>query len=262
MLLQHGGDDIEEIESIGQILRILPLAPRGFPMQVFRGQSDWDWGLTPSMFRLSSSEIEGFNGWFGVEQTILSEFFSAAVPFLKDFRDTAFRRRMIAQHYGAPTRLLDWSFNPLVALYFATTSMEGDGAFFVARPNGDGRGSAGIDWVSEDDVEKHNFASMLPPAIDERIIAQYSCFTTHSSPKGNDAFVPVDLQGIKGPHDTQLIFKFRIREKSKAKVRLQLEQFGIDGARLFPGLDSLGAKAAWQFKRARHYQDVMKTWPD
>jgi len=52
-----------------------------------------------------------------LERVMISQFKTAGTPFLSGFDDAQIY--MTAQHYGMPTRLLDWSTNPLAALFFA-----------------------------------------------------------------------------------------------------------------------------------------------
>jgi hypothetical protein len=73
----------------------------------FRGQV-CDWSLRPSLARESVTEQE---------RTKESECFERLAEILPKVND--WERATIAQHYGVPTRLLDWSENPLVGLYFA-----------------------------------------------------------------------------------------------------------------------------------------------
>ncbi|WP_052452349.1 FRG domain-containing protein [Noviherbaspirillum autotrophicum] len=116
----------------------------------FRGQSNANDQLTPNLLRNytriePSSEAEEIIQKYHKEsryvvpsfETALSEFKRRARPFLTMTPQNDFEWMFIMQHYGAPTRLLDWTTNALVALYFA-----------IPRPNTKG------EYPALDDEEK------------------------------------------------------------------------------------------------------------
>lgn len=260
MKIYTGTDDIEEIQSVKDFFKIMipeqSLIKHGF---IYRGQENWDWKLVPSMFRLKN-----FSGgtwtWGGVEMFILQEFFREAEPYLQSFVETPFRKMMLAQHYGAPTRLLDWTSNPLVALYFATKELndnETDGAFYIARTNTSLTG--GVDYTTEQDLDKYDFCSLIPSKFDDRILAQSAIFTTHTLPKELEPFIaPEDKEDPK----QRKIYKFRVPQRFKIKIKLELEMLGITHARLFPGLDGIGHNIKWLFQRHSHWKTIIKNWND
>jgi len=78
----------------------------------FRGQSNKNWDVRPCLFRENNLTIES---------DIISEA-CARAPFEFGGR-SAFERLTKLQHYGLPTRMLDVTLNPLVALYFCVCEM-------------------------------------------------------------------------------------------------------------------------------------------
>ncbi len=91
----------------------------------FRGQSDSLWGLTPSIAR-DKKLLEN-------EHRMFYEILSLKP---NDFRDddSDYEKLITMQHYGLPTRLLDLTRNPLIALYFACNyNFDNDGAIFVIK---------------------------------------------------------------------------------------------------------------------------------
>ncbi|HZF67468.1 MAG TPA: FRG domain-containing protein [Gemmatirosa sp.] len=112
-----------EIRSLGQLIDCItpsdpdPVSGRRREAAVFRGAGDASWPLYTSLDRLGG--IERAHGKRGLEPHILRNFIRYSRPHLGHAR-TEWELLIAAQHHGLATRLLDWSWSPLVAAHFAT----------------------------------------------------------------------------------------------------------------------------------------------
>lgn len=109
---------VGEVKSLSKFVEtIISDARRDPTLNCYRGQSNAEWPSVPGIFRphmvgFSSNEQKAVRDLFAVYP---SEFFS----------DTSMLDRLVRmQHFGLPTRLMDVTRNPLVALYFAVSSKD------------------------------------------------------------------------------------------------------------------------------------------
>ncbi len=209
----------------------------------WRGHARKDWSLRPSVHR----------GDLGhrYEQNSLATFvrYSSArhanCPARNDLPSWAF----LMQHYGVPTRLLDWSESPLIAVYFAVANQAHEaeagvlsgllpgpmnhheaGLAGVIGINGEPARSLFLAMSDERIHEKHQeIIAIQANQMDPRMLAQLSHFTIHGRA------TPIEQIDVAG----QVLFQIEIAPQAKAGIRERLRQFGVREMNLFPDLEHL-----------------------
>ena len=138
----------------------------------WRGHANRDWPLAAQVFRTDPKGIRRYE-----DQSALIGHFVSRAPTRSyracPDRDDYFGWLFLAQHYGLPTRLLDWTENPLVALYFAVNELkEDDGCLWTLWPGGLNRemgASTGLVQIRDprvEEIEKGAFFPEIPEGTD------------------------------------------------------------------------------------------------
>jgi len=216
----------------------------------FRGLSQANYPLETTLIRLGGNFVE-------LERHLLRNFKKYAHRSVVE-HDSVWHWLSVAQHYGLPTRLLDWTYSPFIALHFATANIDKvdtDGAIWAVnylkahqllpvrlrdKLDLEGANVFTVEMLSESitslaelaDMSREDFIIFFePPSIDDRIINQFGLFSVSPDPR-----LSLDTWLARHP---QLWRRIIIPAQLKWEIRDKLDQANITERVLFPGLDGL-----------------------
>ncbi len=216
----------------------------------FRGMSNAAYDLKTSLMHLGE-------GYENNEAHVLRNFRKYAQRKAAP-ADSVWNWLALAQHHGLPTRLLDWTFSPYVALHFLTEEFDRfdqDGVIWCvdfmkvkallpkrlqAELSEEGANVFTTDMLAAvasnlvefDRLAREPFAVFFePPSLDERIVNQFALFSMMSSPTAR-------LDSWLTQHG-ELMRRIIVPAGLKWEVRDKLDQANVTERVLFPGLDGL-----------------------
>lgn len=203
----------------------------GSPHWLFRGVADRDHHLLlPKIGR----QIKRYD--LGIERILFRNFKRRARQFVEAQMLSDWDLLALGQHHGLPTRLLDWSTNPLVAAFFAVSSEPRNaGARVYAY-----QATNVIDpELTPDPFSIEEVAVYIPSSIAPRIVSQRGVFTTHPEPTRE--LVPTG--GKAGDH------VFDIEPLDRPYFERRLFGMAIDPSVIGADLDGLCKTLNWQYER-------------
>jgi len=252
------------IESWEHALKVLyadswnPKTKKFISPFVFRGLERTDYKLVTTLQRIGANNPGAIAN---LERYIFRTFKKYAFRDVVS-KDTTWHWLAMAQHHGLATRLLDWTWSPLVALHFATANihnMPAEGMIWMVdiravrdemptalreQMQTSSGPSFDVDTLSAIKLEPWDLVNypdqrsedgfvifFEPPSMDDRIINQYALFSILSDPQGSQ-----EEWLLRRPH---LCRKVILPADKKWEIRDNLDQANITERVLFPGLDGL-----------------------
>lgn len=235
-----------EINSAGEFLSILEDIYDVSGL-LFRGQHS-DWPLIPKLGRVRSRTE--FDNVHKLESSMLKDIKIQSWPYLEHHPSNDWDWLSICQHHGLPTRLLDWTESPLVALWFSVSQSPQRFMEYDCKPN-----DYGVVWVywpedkyllksdgaySPFEVKIPQF--FKPRTISSRISAQSGWLCANPVNLENNNFDSLE----SSERNKLKLTKFKIPWNRFQGIRFELNRYGIHYGTLFPGLDGLIKKIEWE----------------
>lgn len=249
---------MESLKDVAQLFGLMDEIRVNFPYSPlwWRGQDVADWQMVPSVYRITDR---------GPYERGISDRFKARArsryakcPADGDHAAWLF----LMQHYGLPTRLLDWTESPLIGLYFAVRDKQyddEDGALWTLDPSRMNEltlGSKGTFNMSDvggllnisvakivmtasqsdtgsstSDSYSSTIMALTAQQSDPRTMIQLSAFTVHTTGQPMESF----------EEHADYLVKITVDRKSKRLIRKTLSRLGICDSYLFPDLEHLAS---------------------
>ena len=198
--------------------------------KLYRGQAAYQGNLLPGVARRDPTKDTTSR-----EKQILRSFQLLAREHLSSqARDHPLEMLVAAQHYGLVTRLLDWTEDPLVALFFACAGVGAQDRYFYLFEAEDG----GFLETNAYDKDPFGFdmpMAFKPPRNNPRIIAQQGWFTIHSFYPHAGCFPALEKLHDVSPSITEFV----IPSKCVADIQVSLELRNLTYQTLLPDLPGL-----------------------
>lgn len=233
-----------EISSISKLLDVVHDARTGAPTGAvwLRGLPDDSYRLLPSIGRIHKFAGRQMKFDKDMEKRFLHRFRRHSFAFFGRALNE-WEALFVARHHGLPNRLLDWSSNPLAALFFAceylSTELPPDAKIWLLIP----KGHIPVKYIDVLDLALGPFKIegirlIYPMEVTPRLNAQSGLFSIQEDP-----WTPLDEIDVSGFQDSCLdvhtLIEYPIPGKCRGNILKELNDLQVSRRTLFPDLDGL-----------------------
>ena len=238
-----------EIRSVVDLVPLLLKDGVGPEPIWYRGQANVAWSLLPSLSR---------GGGIEAEFSLFKRFKQNALPFVQHRPQSEWEWLFVMQHHGLPTRLLDWTESPLVALYFIVSDVDVEtrdkaGALWALLPLELNKASK-LQPLHQGDIpgfgDDEHLDAYLPSQVSKLGIGlgPLAAIALRNNPRiqvqqGVFTVCHKDIGPLEGDGTPQYLWRYVIPADAKDAIKAELDLLNINKLSLFPELANVSEHA-------------------